>query len=472
MKKYKQKKKKHLKRWVKILAVLVLLIPCFFFAKDVYAEYYPFTSIIDESDPEKEISYSAIDHTFVDENKEVLKNRVFVVKTNKEQTYSVRSDENGQLVKGLFQDGEQYHLYDDNGYLMTSDCSVDGVNYKIHEDGNVFHNEWDDGFWYEQGQIVGKDEDRLVFVKGEKGFYCLNHLDDGKKKVNSSVVLNDGREVRFDENGNIVSNEVYAANQYYFPVAEANEEAEETYSVPVSKYVKNTSVDGIRLINHRGYHVNAPENTLAAYIESKKMNYQYVETDVQLTSDEVPVLLHNPTLSHMAGINVAIDSITEEEAKQFNLHGQTITSLEEFIAYCKANLITPYIELKTETIHSEDQVKMIFDIVEKYEMVGKVEWISFSSDLLRMVAQYDQTDMLGYLAGSKSDVSEIQSNAKAMKEDGCNVFFDVHYAAQMSYLDFCKENDIPLELWGINSIDVMNTLDGYITGVTTDTIRN
>ena len=42
----------------------------------------------------------------------------------------------------------------------------------------------------------------------------------------------------------------------------------------------------------------------------------------------------------------------------------------------------------------------------------------------------------------------------------------------MSYLGFCKENDIPLELWGINSIDVMNTLDGYITGVTTDTIRN
>ncbi|MDY3660774.1 MAG: glycerophosphodiester phosphodiesterase, partial [Bulleidia sp.] len=208
------------------------------------------------------------------------------------------------------------------------------------------------------------------------------------------------------------------------------------------------------------------------YIESKKMNYQYVETDVQLTSDEVPVLLHNPTLSHMAGINVAIDSITEEEAKQFDLRGQTITSLEEFIAYCKANLITPYIELKTETIHSEDQVKMIFDIVEKYEMVGKVEWISFSSDLLRMVAQYDQTDMLGFLAGSKSDVSDIQSNVKAMKEDGCNVFLDVHYAAQMSYLDFCKENDIPLELWGINSIDVMNALDGYITGVTTDTIRN
>ena len=115
---------------------------------------------------------------------------------------------------------------------------------------------------------------------------------------------------------------------------------------------------------------------------------------------------------------------------------------------------------------------MIFDIVKKYEMVGKVEWISFSSDLLRMVAQYDQTDMLGFLAGSKSDVSDIQSNMKAMKEDGCNVFLDVHYAAQMSYLDFCKENDIPLELWGINSIDVMNTLDGYITGVTTDTIRN
>ena len=61
---------------------------------------------------------------------------------------------------------------------------------------------------------------------------------------------------------------------------------------------------------------------------------------------------------------------------------------------------------------------------------------------------------------------------KAMKEDGCNVFLDVHYAVQTSYLDFCKENDIPLELWGINSMDVMHSVDGYITGVTTDTIVN
>ena len=68
---------------MKILIVFLLLIPCLFFAKDVYAEYYPFTSIIDESDPTKEISYSAIDHTFVDGNKESLKNRVFVVKTDK-----------------------------------------------------------------------------------------------------------------------------------------------------------------------------------------------------------------------------------------------------------------------------------------------------------------------------------------------------------------------------------------------------
>ena len=71
--------------------------------------------------------------------------------------------------------------------------------------------------------------------------YGINFTKDNYKYDENTGNLEITVSNNADENGNIVSNEVYAANQYYFPVAEANEEADETYSVPVSKYVKNTS---------------------------------------------------------------------------------------------------------------------------------------------------------------------------------------------------------------------------------------
>lgn len=50
------------------------------------------------------------------------------------------------------------------------------------------------------------------------------------------------------------------------------------------------------LIAHRGYAYAYPENTLPAFAAAIKAGAQYVECDVQLSSDRVPVLFHDHTL--------------------------------------------------------------------------------------------------------------------------------------------------------------------------------
>ena len=47
----------------------------------------------------------------------------------------------------------------------------------------------------------------------------------------------------------------------------------------------------VKSINHRGYSVGAPENTLPAFTMSKKMGFNFVEADVTFTKDGVPDLL-------------------------------------------------------------------------------------------------------------------------------------------------------------------------------------
>ncbi len=470
MKKHRRKRK-HLKKWVKWSIVLLLIIPCFFFAKDVYAGYYPFSSIQNIEDPSQVIHYNAIDHVFLTEEDVVLKNVTVEVEDMDHEKHTMRTNENGNIVTGVWNGGSKYYLFDDNGYLVTQSGNYHDSYYEIHEDSSLYHDEWKDKNWYVVGKAAGQDQSQLLFVSGENGFYCLDANHHGEKRINSSITLPDGREVRFNENGNIVTNEVNDGNQYYYPVLEASEISQETKLIPLDTYQKVLETKDTKLVNHRGYHEKFPENTLAAYKESKEKGYQYVETDIQLTKDGVPVLIHNQSLKNMAGVDVSIDSLTLEQARNYSFKGgEQITTLEEFIAYCKANLLTPYIELKVETIHTAEQIKSIYDVVDKYSMIGKVQWISFSSDLIQMMAQYDTQDRLGYVVGRLANVEDAKASLLDLKNQGLNVFLDLHYEMQSSYLDFCKTNGIAVEVWTVDDRNVYNTVDGYVTGVTTDNI--
>lgn len=51
-----------------------------------------------------------------------------------------------------------------------------------------------------------------------------------------------------------------------------------------------------RLIGHRGAKEDAPENTLASIREAARQGAAWVEVDVALTRDDVPVVLHDDTL--------------------------------------------------------------------------------------------------------------------------------------------------------------------------------
>src|SRR6478609_8641943 len=50
------------------------------------------------------------------------------------------------------------------------------------------------------------------------------------------------------------------------------------------------------IAGHRGDRASAPENTLPAFEAAFASNLEFVETDVQLTADGQPVLMHDDTV--------------------------------------------------------------------------------------------------------------------------------------------------------------------------------
>lgn len=73
------------------------------------------------------------------------------------------------------------------------------------------------------------------------------------------------------------------------------------------------------LISHRGAYKEAPENSCQAFELALKYGVDGIETDVQLSSDGVPVLFHNPTACHVTGSRKRISSYTCEQLQALDL---------------------------------------------------------------------------------------------------------------------------------------------------------
>lgn len=58
-----------------------------------------------------------------------------------------------------------------------------------------------------------------------------------------------------------------------------------------------------KVIGHRGAMAYAPENTLVSFHEAKKRGATWVELDVKLTADRVPVVMHDASLKRTTGLD-------------------------------------------------------------------------------------------------------------------------------------------------------------------------
>ena len=83
-----------------------------------------------------------------------------------------------------------------------------------------------------------------------------------------------------------------------------------------------------RIIGHRGAAATAPENTLEGFRAAAAEGAGWVEFDVRLSSDGVPVVIHDATLERTAGVEVQIDRTPMSEIRRLSRRHPTPTLAE------------------------------------------------------------------------------------------------------------------------------------------------
>ena len=238
----------------------------------------------------------------------------------------------------------------------------------------------------------------------------------------------------------------------------------------------------VKAINHRGYSYESPENTIPAYIMSKHKGFTYVEGDVSFTKDGVAVLLHDATIDRTSNGTGNINNLNYQEVLQYDFGswfskeytGVKIPTFTEWIALCKNLGLHPYIELKSSGGYTQSQITQIVSEVAKCGMKGKVTYISFNETYLGYVKIADPSARLGYLCNPKGGFTSTQiSKCKALKTTTNEVFIDARHMEGYldvtdTQVDLCINAEVPLEIWSVNSKDVIINMPKYVSGVTSD----
>lgn len=233
----------------------------------------------------------------------------------------------------------------------------------------------------------------------------------------------------------------------------------------------------IKAVNHRGYSAGAPENTLPAYILSKKKGFKYAECDVAFTSDGIAVLLHDDTIDRTSDGSGSISSLTYEQLLTYDFGswfsseyaGTKIPTFEEFIKLCKHIDLHPYIELKSSGNYTQEQITSIVDMVKAMGMKGRVTYISFNADFLGYVKTADSSARLGYLSSTVGD--SVLTTVTSLRTGTNEVYAGIKYSVLSDvFINNCIDANIPLEIWTVNDVTYIKSMNGYISGVTSDSL--
>ena len=233
-----------------------------------------------------------------------------------------------------------------------------------------------------------------------------------------------------------------------------------------------------KLIGHRGVKDLCPENTLESILKAFDLGLSFVEIDVKISKDSVPILLHDDTLDRTTnGSGLAIDydyaNIKKLDAGKFFYKENTnifVPKLEDVLSLCTNNNINLNIELKPNKNFEKENVFQIYKIIKNINQID----IFFSSfdmiSILEISKLYPQSIRSFLLDDFKEynidDLINISINHD-LKICGLNIEI-----VTTDIINKIKESNIAITVYSGKNINLSSANDIFSLGVDSIFIDN
>ena len=183
---------------------------------------------------------------------------------------------------------------------------------------------------------------------------------------------------------------------------------------------------------HRGANSIAPENTLLS-MQKSIGHCDFIEIDVQLSSDGVAVIMHDETLQRTTNVeklevyknrfpyNVCDFSFDELNGLDYG-DGETLLTLTKALEFIKENSLYLNVEIKdvNEKFSDEQMVSTVLDEIKKFEVQDQVLISSFRAEYLPLVKKLSPNVPTAFLE-DVSHKNNLVKYLKSLKVDAYNI---------------------------------------------------
>lgn len=225
--------------------------------------------------------------------------------------------------------------------------------------------------------------------------------------------------------------------------------------------------DGLTVLAHRGGAEESYENTLESFEYSKNLGCQFIETDVQVSSDGIPYIFHDDDLKRVLNIDSRFDSISSNEIDKLRLFDHyKIPKLED--ALNEFPDLSFQIDFKTDEV-----VNPALDIINKTNSSSRVCVASFNSNRLDKVrgSYPDLCISMGPNEVAKTLIASFGLYKGNIAGDCLQIpmkYYGIKIVTKR-FVDYVKSRGLKIMVWTINDVKTFKHLiDLKVDGIITD----
>jgi len=209
-------------------------------------------------------------------------------------------------------------------------------------------------------------------------------------------------------------------------------------------------------VAHRGWSGKAPENTLAAFrMALSEPSIRWIELDVRLSKDGVPVVIHDPTLSRTTDGRGRVADRTARELARLDaggwfhpsFAGEPVPQLEEVLALaagrCRLN-----IELKTDETERdaiERLARVTADVLKAMRLTEEVVVTSADPVCLGDLRWHAPDLRIGLVAKTY-----VPALAGILRKRGMSFLSLAHRRLNAVALAECARHGVDVMAWTVN----------------------
>lgn len=212
---------------------------------------------------------------------------------------------------------------------------------------------------------------------------------------------------------------------------------------------------------------------MPAFELAHKMGADGIETDIQLTKDNIPVLFHDERINRTTDSKGYIKDFTFDQLKQFDagswfsseFSGTSIISLDEFLQWIREKPISLNIELKNNKIDYEHIESIVYEMLDHYQLLNRTILSTFNPNSIKRMQHFTDEVNVSFLTSRKNKV--LVNFAKDIGATGIHIKYRLFNRLLVTQ---CQQENLELRVFTINRMSRMKecfdlSCDGIFTDV-------